>query len=382
MIYRQLGNTGISASVIGLGSEGLVGMKEENAVKLIGTAIDEGVNYFDLYNPQPEARMNLGKGITGHRQEVYIQGHLCTAWENGQYLRTRDLDKTRKSFETMCQLVGTDYIDVGMIHYVDKQEDFDTIFNGPLIEYVRQLKKEGRIHHIGISSHNPVIAKKCVETGDIEVVLFAVNPAYDMTPPSEDLNDLWDDKSYEKAMLNIDPDRDAFHKLCATKHIGVSVMKAFAGGDLLNAKLSPFGVALTPTQCIHYALSQPGVTTVLGGFRNVEELMQSVHYCEATDSERDFAPVLSNIPKHSFRGKCMYCGHCAPCSVGIDVATVNKFYDLCVSENEIPETVRDHYKLLDHHAGECIRCGRCERNCPFEVKIIDEMKNAEKLFGY
>jgi predicted aldo/keto reductase-like oxidoreductase len=77
----------------------------------------------------------------------------------------------------------------------------------------------------------------------------------------------------------------------------------------------------------------------------------------------------------------MYCGHCAPCTAGIDIASVNKFYDLCLTQKSVPETVREHYGALAHHAGECIGCGRCERNCPFGVKIIEEMRAAAALFG-
>lgn len=382
MKYRMLGNTGILASEIGIGSEGFVGMPESEALAVIHAAIEQGVNYFDLYNPQPEVRKNLGKGIAGNRDKVYIQGHLCTAWIEGQYTRTRDVPLVIDSFEEMLSMLGTDYVDVGMIHYIDKESDMREIFEGRLIDYILRLKEEGRIRHIGISSHNPVIARKAVETGLVEVVLFAVNPAYDMQPPSEDLNKLWDDNSYINPLHNIDHERDAFHKICALKGVGITVMKAFGGGDLLDDQLSPFGVALTPSQCIHYALSRPGVSSVLGGYRSVNELQQSLHYLDATDQERDFAPVLARIPKHMFRGKCMYCGHCAPCSVGIDVASVNKFCDLCVAQGFVPETVREHYKSLPHHAGECIACGKCEENCPFEVNIIKSMKAAAKLFGY
>ena len=104
-------------------------------------------------------------------------------------------------------------------------------------------------------------------------------------------------------------------------------------------------------------------------------------YNTLSDAERDFAPVLSHVPKHTFYGKCMYCGHCAPCSVGIDVASVNKFQDLCVAQGFVPETVREHYAALSHHAGECIACGQCMENCPFGVDIISAMQKAAALFG-
>lgn len=75
----------------------------------------------------------------------------------------------------------------------------------------------------------------------------------------------------------------------------------------------------------------------------------------------------------------MYCGHCAPCSKKIDIAAVNKYLDLSLIQEEVPETIRDHYNLLEHHAGECIECGACIKNCPFGVDVIEKMRKAEKL---
>ena len=78
----------------------------------------------------------------------------------------------------------------------------------------------------------------------------------------------------------------------------------------------------------------------------------------------------------------MYCGHCAPCTAGIDIASVNKYYNLTLAQDEVPETVREHYSLLAHHASECIACGRCQSNCPFGVDIVGRMQLAAAKFGY
>ena len=79
----------------------------------------------------------------------------------------------------MLNRLQTDYIDVGMIHYVDSEEDFQTVFGGPVLEYAKELKEKGVIHHIGMSSHNPHIALKAVESGVVDVLMFSINPAYD-----------------------------------------------------------------------------------------------------------------------------------------------------------------------------------------------------------
>lgn len=75
----------------------------------------------------------------------------------------------------------------------------------------------------------------------------------------------------------------------------------------------------------------------------------------------------------------MYCSHCAPCPKKIDVASVTKFLNLAKAQGA--ETVREHYDVLLHHAGECIRCGACETRRPFGVPIMENMKQAKEIFG-
>lgn len=382
MEYRSLGNTGLSVSAISLGCEGFMGQTEEQVRDGIDFAIDKGINFIDIYSSNPDLRSNIGKALTGRREQFIIQGHLCTAWEDGQYLRTRDVEKAKTSFNDQLIQLNTDYLDVGMIHYIDAEQDFLEVFNGPVIRLALQLKKEGRIRHLGVSSHNPVIARKIVETGLIDVLLFSINPCYDMQPASEDIEDLWADQNYAHALHNIDPDREKLYELCEQRGVGIDVMKVYGGGDLLSEINSPFGIAMTPVQCIEYALTRPGVAAVMIGCKNKEEIQAAVNWCSATKVEKDYASVMAGMEKFSWQGHCMYCGHCAPCSVGIDVASVNKYYNLTIAQNDIPETVREHYKVLTHHASESIACGQCETNCPFGVAIIEQMEKAAERFGY
>lgn len=83
----------------------------------------------------------------------------------------------------------------------------------------------------------------------------------------------------------------------------------------------------------------------------------------------------------SWEGHCLYCGHCAPCVKGIEIASVIKLLNLCRAQGVVPETVREHYAALKSKAGDCIACGACEKRCPFGVKIIRNMQDARETFG-
>ena len=119
----------------------------------------------------------------------------------------------------------------------------------------------------------------------------------------------------------------------------------------------------------------------MSGARTVQELREGVRYESATQAERDYAAALAALPRISWKGHCMYCGHCAPCPQGIDVASVTKFLNLARAQGAVPETVREHYALLPHTAAACAACGACEKRCPFEVPIIDNMRQAKMVFG-
>lgn len=382
MEYRTLGRTGIQVSAIALGCEGFMNKSAEEVKADFDFAIEQGINFADIYSSNPDLRAHIGQALEGRRDRFVIQGHLCTVWENDQYLRTRDPRKTIESFDALLKQLRTDYVDIGMIHYVDAEKDFHTVFDHEIIEIARRLKAEGKIRYIGMSSHNPVVAGMAVKTGLIDVVLFSINPCYDLLPPNEDVDVLFDQESYTGSLHNIDPAREQFYALCEREGVAIDVMKVYGGGDLLDRQNSPFGCALTPVQAIEYALTRPGVAAVMVGCKNRDEIARAVAWCQATPQERDYTAVMSGLDRFSWQGHCMYCGHCAPCTSKIDIASVNKFYNLTVAQGEVPETVREHYKALEHHASECIACGACETRCPFGVKIIDSMRRAAQRFGY
>lgn len=381
MNYRLLGNTGLTVSEIGMGCEGFVDKPYEEVKAFLDLMEREGVNCIDLYTPNPDMRSMLGRALRGRRDKFVLQAHLCAVWKDGQYKRTRNIAEVKEGFADQMKRLETDHLEIGMIHYVDSLADWAEVQNGPVMQYALELKETGAIGAIGLSSHNPQAALAAVNSGLINVLMFSINPCYDLQPASENVEALWNDASYEKPLVNMDAGRQELYEACQRRGVGITVMKAFGGGDLLDAELSPAGMALTAFQCIHYALTRPGVATVLAGARTQEELKQSIAYESAPEEEKDYADAFAALPKISWQGHCMYCGHCAPCPVGIDVASVTKFLNLAIAQSEVPETVREHYNLLDNHAGVCIECGACESRCPFGVPIIENMKKAAVVFS-
>lgn len=381
MQYRRLGKTGLMVSEIGFGAEWMERHTAQECKAVLMRAEELGINILDCWMSNPEVRSSLGQALAGRRERWYIQGHIGSTWQDGQYVRTRDMAQCKVAFEDLLTRLQTDYIDLGMIHFIDAESDWDAAMNSPFLAYVQELKAAGKIRHIGMSTHNPAMAKKAAESGIVEMILFSVNPAFDMHPATDNLDTYFDWENYRAELGGIDPQRAELYKLCEQHDVGITVMKPYAGGRLFDEKRSPFGVALTPVQCIHYCLTRPAVAAVMAGYDTPEHVEQAVAYETASEEEKDYASVLARAPKHTFgQGECTYCGHCKPCPVNIDIAMVNKYYDLASMQQAVPATVRAHYEALEHHADECIGCRGCESRCPFGVPIAERMVKTARLF--
>ena len=373
MQYRTLGKTDIQASVVGLGTEHLDNKPYEIADEVIGASLEHGINILDLFMPGTPVRENIGKALQGRRHDVIIQGHIGSTDLNQQYDMSRDTAICKKFFDELLRCLNTDYIDIGMMFFIDSEKDFKEAFESDYLDYVLQLKQEGKIRMIGASSHNPKIAAKVIETGIVEHLMFSVNLAYDML--------MADKTPDQKSFKGIDKKRAGLYELCAAKNVSITTMKTLGAGKLIDPNHTPFAKPLTVPQCIHYALSRPGVVSTLIGCKNRAEVLEAVSYLDKTEAELDYSDAVSTF-RDTFSGKCVYCNHCLPCPSGIDVAVVTKYLEIAaLDEKNVPPSVRQHYDMLSHKASECIECGSCESRCPFNVNVIENMKKATAVFG-
>ncbi|MCL1844688.1 MAG: aldo/keto reductase [Defluviitaleaceae bacterium] len=378
MIYRTLGRTGEKVGIVGLGLEHLDRKPYERTEETLNEALAHGVNLLDVFMPGEEIRGYIAKALGTRRKDVLIQGHIGASDVGKQYDISRDMPTVKKYFEELLRLFG--YIDFGMLFFIDSEDDFSSVFETDFIAYAERLKKQGDIRHIGFSSHNPKMARRVVETDMVDLVLFSINPAFDMLPSAEYVFD-HSDKDFGREMFRgIDPERAEFYKICEARGVGITVMKPFGAGKLLSAEHTPYAKPLTTHACIEYALSRPAVASVLPGCQTAAEMREVLAYFSATDAEKNYAEIIGSV-RNDFAGNCVYCSHCLPCPSEIDIAGVHKYLDIArLDVANIPPSIRSHYaSLLQNSSGECIECGSCEKRCPFGVKIIENLKEAGRL---
>lgn len=371
MQYRKLPKGEEQIGILGIGTSSIQAASEKEIEEIISAAIENGINFFDMASSEAKPFAAYGRAIFGMRDKVYFQIHFGANYETGTYGWTTDLDTVKRSVDWQLNALQTDYIDFGFIHCIDETGDLRTVEKAGIIRYIEKLKSQGVVRHIGLSSHTPSLVNEVLDMGILEMLMFSINPAYDYAGGTE-LNYATD--SYAVGSV---AERMSLYRRCEAQGVGISVMKAFSGGQLLNAQTSPFGKALTEYQCIQYALDKPGVLTVLPGIRSKADLNRILGFCDASLEERDYS-VLGSFAPQDAAGKCVYCNHCQPCPAGLDVGLINKYYDLARAGDQL---AKSHYENLSVKADACIGCGHCNNRCPFHVNQVERMKEILTYFN-
>lgn len=363
MEYRINKRTGDKISVLGFGTSYIAQADEKDAIATIRQAYEGGVNYFDLATAESRTFPYFGAALGDVRKNVRYQIHFGANYQGGPYGFTLDAEAIKKSIHWQLEKLGTDYIDYGFIHCLDEVADWRKYQKNGALAFLMELKEQGVVRHLGLSSHTPATIQQVMDDVPLDMLMFSVNAAYD-----------YHKGTYGKGSTD---ERTAVYRRCEAEGVGIAVMKPFAGGQLLDASLSPFGQALTHYQCLQYALDRPGVLTVLPGMSSVAQINHLLGFFEASPEEKDYSVLGSFTPPDAV-GKCVYCNHCAPCPQGIQIGLVNKYYDLALRGDAMAE---EHYRELEKHASDCIQCGHCNSRCPFHVDQMARMKEINRHFG-
>ena len=363
MEYRKLPHGGESIGVIGMGSSVVGAQPEDKIIETVRYALDHGINYFDMAGGHASIFPAYGKALAGRRREAMLQVHFGANYVTGEYGWSTDLTVIRRSIDWQLTNLKTDYIDFGFIHCLDEDADLAAYEKSGALQYVLDMKAQGVVRHIGLSTHSPALAQRVLDMGILDMLMFSINPMYD-----------YGQGQYANGSSE---ERYSLYRRCEKEGVGISVMKPFNAGQLLDAAKSPFHRAMTTAQCIQYALDKPGVLTVLPGPGSTEELEDILRYFDTPAEERDYALISALVPDTS-RGSCVYCKHCHPCPAGLDVGLINKYYDLSRLGDIL---AKEHYLTLGRTAADCVQCGHCNSRCPFHVDQMARMREIRRYFG-
>jgi uncharacterized protein len=258
--YRTLGHTGEKLSMIGIGGYHLGTQHDEGeSIRIIRTALDNGVNFLDNcwdYN-DGKSEVRMGKALRdGYRQKAFLMTKIDGQTKTAAAMQ---IDESLRRLQT-------DHLDLLQFHEVIRETDPARIFGaGGGMEAALEAKKQGKVRFIGFTGHkSPDIHLKMLETG------FAHKFTFDTVQMPLNVMDAHYN-SFEKNVLPV-----------LVKHqIGVLGMKPMGAGIILQSKV------VSPVECLHYALSLP-TSVVITGCDSVSVLQQ------ALDVARSFKPMPSS----------------------------------------------------------------------------------------
>jgi predicted aldo/keto reductase-like oxidoreductase len=284
METRSLGKTNLNIGILGLGTEYLAKQDPSTIRSTLQAAFAADVNYFDLVFAYTDFLKIFGEEVRKSKKEVLVGCHIGCGLQEGKHKRIRKPAAAEKAFYETLTALQMDSIEIGIIQFVVAREYEKIMQPGQLYDLAVRLQKEGKIKHIGISVHDPEIAKKAIDGGKFEVILTQVN-------------------LFAEGM----PERLNIFAAAEKANIGLIAVKPLAGGTLLNPgkkikvpnyKRGGDGIELkmpdniTLPRCLSYVLDTPGVSCVIPGAKNLDELQQNLAVLEASKKERDYSELI------------------------------------------------------------------------------------------
>ncbi|WP_373599561.1 aldo/keto reductase [Paraclostridium bifermentans] len=323
---RNLGKTNMEISRVGFGGIPIQRISQEETNIVIDELVKQGINFIDSARGYTISEEYIGNAIYGKRDKFILATKSMS----------RKYEDMINDVEISLKNLKTEYIDLYQLHNV-KINEYDNIFNDNMAyNALLDCKKQGKIKHIGITSHNVDVIKKAVHSGKFDTIQFPYNIVEDQA--------------------------DEIFKEANKKNIGVIVMKPLAGGAIDNAKLA-----------IKYILSKEYVDVVIPGMDSAEQVIENVSALNDINLSQEDIKDIEEIRKRLGNRFCRRCEYCMPCPIGINIP-MNFLMEGYYTRYNLKEWAIDRYKTFDKKASDCIGCGKCEEKCPYDLPIRDMLK--------
>ncbi|CAJ37296.1 aldo/keto reductase [Methanocella arvoryzae] len=375
MQYRTMKSTGDKLSILGFGCMRLprkgIGIDEERAVKQIRSAIDQGVNYLDTALLYPGSEALVGKALAdGYREKV----KLATKLPPAQVKKTEDMEKL---LDVQLQKLQTDHIDYYLFHSITAS-DWKRLKDLGAADFVRKARADGRIRHIGFSTHSGI--------ADFKQIVD--DYAWDFCQIQYNILD--ETNQAGKAGL----------EYAAARGLGVVIMEPLRGGSLARAPPKEIQaiwdeaeVKRSPAEwALRWVWDHPEVTVVLSGMNDEKHIEENLRAAgEALPRSLSAKEIaLVNRVKEAYRKKlkvgCTGCQYCMPCPAGVNIPGCFESYNNLYLGSPLQTKI-----MYMNHAGggmdgtspkalasQCIGCGKCVKKCTQHIDIPAELKQAAK----
>lgn len=339
---------------------------EELALKMIDEAYQSGVNYFDTAYPY-HAKLSekfVGKALKRYPRQSFYLATKMPGWE------IKNVEDAKRIFNEQLENLQTDYFDYYLCHALSKK-GFEIYKEPGIMDFLYQMKKEGKIKHLGFSFHDtPEVLDEIIHTYEWDFVQLQLNYLD------------WDFQDAKKQ-----------YEIVKDYGVPVIVMEPVRGGTLasLSEDAAKILKEAKPNKsiaswAIRYAASKEQVIVVLSGMSNLEQTRDNIQ------SLTDFEPVdekdqmiIDQALELFLKNRtipCTNCKYCMPCPEGVNIPKIFKIYNQYAINKHKRAFIHAYENLDDaEKANNCIACGICMQHCPQGIEIPERMDEIQELYN-
>ncbi len=333
MKYRTLGRTGLTVSEVGFGCIPIIRLETSQAIKTLRHAYERGVTFYDTANAYRDSEDKIGRAFAGIRDKIVI------ATKTGR----RDGAGALEHLENSLRMLQTDYIDLYQLHQVSREQDWEiATAPGGALEVVTKAQEQGKIRHIGVTSHSLPMALRLVKTGLFSTVQFPFNFIEDAA-------------------------KGDLRELAAKMNVGFIVMKSFAGGMIDNATIA-----------FKFLRQYPELIPI-PGFDSPEAVDEILSLYSQTNVITEADLALMDKYRHEL-GKqfCRRCEYCQPCPHGVNITPAMGYQ--VIAGRMSPAVAVEFSRSVMESVENCVECGACIERCPYDLPIPEMLKKHYSMF--
>ncbi len=334
MKAKVLGKTGITVSEIGFGGIPIIPLDFEHAAQIVRLCFEKGITFFDTANIYGDSEKKIGLALSDVRDKIVLASKTLE----------RDAQSAHTHVNLSLKNLNTEVIDLYQLHNISKKEDMEKILDkGGALEGLNQAKSEGKINHIGFSSHDIRTAKELCQTGLFSTIQFPFN------------------------FIEMEPADDLF-KVAKEQNMGIIGMKPLGGGLLEKARL-----------CFGFLQNYPDVIPI-PGIATSEEADEIVNlYKSPQPLENSDIQEIEKIRTQLGKRFCHRCGYCMPCEQGVNITEALSFRPMLRRLTTPIATIISEaaIKSVDN----CIECDECLDKCPYTLPIPDLIRENQKMYN-
>lgn len=328
----ELGRTGLKVSKSGFGALPIQRIDKEDAKKILLTAYENGINFYDTARAYTDSEEKIGYALSGVRNDIVIASKTAAT----------DKETFFRDLETSLKNLKTDYIDIYQLHNPNVLPDPED--PSGLYAALLEAREKGMIRYIGVTNHILKNAVNAAESG------------------------LYDTVQFPLSLLSSDEDLK-LSEICRKNNVGLIAMKAMSGGLIIN-----------PAAAFAFLRKFKNIIPIWG-IQKMSELEEFIALEKNPPVLDEKMMEIIKKDREELSGEfCRGCGYCLPCPAGIDIPNQARI-SLMMKRAPYQEYLTESFKQKMENINNCINCGHCREHCPYKLNTPELLKKELKRYN-